>query len=200
MKRRAIILGSTGSIGQSTLDVVANLRDDWEVVALAAGSRAEALAAQANELRPSAVAIADPAGLPKLKASLAYGPTVFSGPEAHAELVDQVPCDCVVCGVVGAEGLASTLRAVELGRRIALANKEALVVAGSLLMPLARQTGAVIIPVDSEHSAIFQAMQAGQPAEVRKVHLRPSGEPCTPRRAGPPALPGRRPSARCPPG
>lgn len=177
MTKRAIVLGSTGSIGQSTLDVLANLRDEWEVVGLAAGSRGEALADQANRFRPTAVAIADPEPLPELQGTLAYSPRVFCGHEAHVELVDQVPCDCVVCAVVGAGGLASTLRAVELGRRVALANKEALVMAGSLLMPLARQTGAMIIPVDSEHSAVFQALQAGRAAEVRKVHLTASGGP-----------------------
>ena len=177
MKKRVVILGSTGSIGQSVLHVLAGLQEEWEIVGLGAGSRGESLAAQANRTRPAVVAIADHNGAAELEGALRYRPTIFSGADAHVDLVDQVPCDCVVCGVVGADGLAATLRAVELGRRIALANKEALVIAGSLLMPLARRTGALIIPVDSEHSAIFQVLQTARDAEVKKVYLTASGGP-----------------------
>ncbi|MGB2986002.1 MAG: 1-deoxy-D-xylulose-5-phosphate reductoisomerase [Phycisphaerae bacterium] len=177
MKQRVIILGSTGSIGRNTLDVLSELQDEWEIVGLAAGSRAHELAAQANRFRPTAVAIAEADRASDLTAVMNYRPDVFCGPDALVNLVDKVPCDCVVCAVVGANSLAATLRAAQLGRRIALANKEALVVAGSLLMPLAERTGATIIPIDSEHSAIFQAMRAGRRAEVRKVYLTASGGP-----------------------
>lgn len=177
MKKRVIILGSTGSIGRSALNVLAGLRDDWEVAGLAAGSRGRTLADQANRFRPDAVAIFDDGSAEDLRASLSYSPAVFSGSAALVQLVDDVPCDCTICAVVGVGGLAATIRAVELGRRVGLANKEALVIAGSLLMPLAKRSEAMIIPVDSEHSAIFQAMQAGRPADVRKVYLTASGGP-----------------------
>ncbi len=134
-------------------------------------------AAQANRFRPKAVAIADTNAESGLKTALQYSPTVFAGNDALVRLVDSVSCDCVVSAVVGTGGLPATIRAVELGRRIALANKEALVIAGSVLVPLAGRTGAAIIPVDSEHSAVFQAIHAGRTAEVRKVYLTASGGP-----------------------
>ena len=177
MKKKVIVLGSTGSIGRSALEVLAGLKDDWDVVGLAAGSRWRQLADQAVQLQPRAVAITDEANAGALESSLNGQTTVMTGDDALVRLVDEVPCDCVVSAVVGTEGLLATLRAVEQGRRIALANKEALVVAGSILMPLAEKTGAEIIPVDSEHSAIFQAMQAGRSADVRKVYLTSSGGP-----------------------
>jgi len=177
MKKRVIVIGSTGSIGKSTLAVLDAMQDEWEVVGLAAGSRYRELAEQADRFRPEAVAIAKVECAPDLKDTLACKPTILSGQDAMLTLVDRVPCDCIVSAVVGANGLAATLRAVELGRRIALANKEALVIAGSLLMPLAGLTGATIIPVDSEHSAIFQAMRAGRTSEVRAVYLTASGGP-----------------------
>lgn len=177
MKKRVIILGSTGSVGGQTLDVISRLCDDWQVVGLAAGGRCDLLAEQANRHRPEAVAIARSDRGSALDAALDYSPSVYCGTDALVELVDAVSCDCVVCAVVGTGGLAATLRAVELGRRIALANKEALVIAGSLLMPLARRSGAEILPVDSEHSAVFQALHAGRPADVRKVYLTASGGP-----------------------
>jgi len=177
MPKRAIILGSTGSIGCNALDVLAGLNGEWSVVGLAAGSRGRELAHQANRFHPQAVAIARTELSAELDAELTYSPQVFAGADAARELVDTVPFDCALCAVVGAGGLAATLRAVELGRRVALASKEVLVVAGSLLMPLARRTGAMLIPVDSEHSAIFQALHAGRRTEVRKVYLTASGGP-----------------------
>ena len=177
MKKRAIILGSTGSIGRSALEVLAALSKEWEVVGMAAGSRVRELAAQAERFRPTAVAIARTDGATDLKELLGYSPRVFAGPDGLINLIESAACDCVVCAVVGTEGLPATVRAVELGRRIALANKEALVMAGSVIMPLAERSGATIIPVDSEHSAIFQAMQAGRVADVRRVYLTASGGP-----------------------
>jgi len=177
MKKRVLVLGSTGSIGCSTLDVLTGLKDDWEVVGLAAGSRGQELACQANQWRPEAIAIAQSDIESGLRSQLDYSPELFTGKDALVRLVESVDCDCVVCGVVGSEGLAGTIRAVELGRRIALANKEALVMAGSLIMPLAKQTGAVMIPIDSEHSAIFQALQAGRSEDVHKIYLTASGGP-----------------------
>lgn len=153
------------------------MRPGWEVVGLAAGTKAGELAAQANLFRPGAVAISSADRANEVQTSLSYRPRFFSGERALEQLVEEVEADCVVCAVVGVGGLAATIRAVELGRRIALANKEALVAAGSLLMPLARRTGATLIPVDSEHSAIFQALQAGRRDDVRTVFLTASGGP-----------------------
>ena len=177
MKKRVMILGSTGSIGCNTLDVLSGLRDDWEVVGLAAGSNGQVLASQANLWRPQAVALAESQTDTDLPTLLDYSPDVFVGEDALVRLVESVDCECVVCSVVGSVGLAGTIRAVELGRRVALANKEALVMAGSLIMPLAKRTGAVIIPIDSEHSAIFQALQAGRSQDVHIIYLTASGGP-----------------------
>lgn len=177
MKKRAIILGSTGSVGRQALDVLVDVHDEWEVVGLAAGSNYQKLAEQANRFRPQSIAIGQEECSSALDAALSYAPTVYSGDKALLDLVDRTSCDCVISAVVGLAGLAATLRAVALGRRVALANKEALVIAGSLLMPLARDSGAEIIPVDSEHSAIFQAMHAGRKADVRKIYLTASGGP-----------------------
>ncbi len=177
MSQRIIILGSTGSIGRNTLDVLAGLGDEWKVVGLAAGSRGRELAEQANHYRPQAVAIANGESAGDIRTALNYKPRLFAGPDALTELVDATDADCVVCGVVGSRGLHATLRAIALGRRVALANKEAMVVAGSLLMPLARSSGATVIPVDSEHSAIYQALQAGRREDVYRVFLTASGGP-----------------------
>ncbi len=177
MSKRVIILGSTGSIGRNTLDVLVRLGADWNVVGLAAGTRGAELAEQANRFRPVALAIAGQDLVADARTPLQYRPEIFAGPDAMTRLVEEVEADCVVCAVVGACGLLALMQAVERGRRIALANKEAMVVAGSLLMPLARRTGAAIIPVDSEHSAIFQALQAGRRDDVRRVYLTASGGP-----------------------
>ncbi len=176
-RKRIIVLGSTGSVGRNTLDVLGSLSHDWEVVGLAGGAQDGVLAEQANRFRPEAVGIANADRAAGLQDALCYGPRQFAGHDALVELVESVPCDCVLIAVAGADGLAPTIRAAELGRRIALANKEALVIAGSLLTELVRRTGATIIPIDSEHSAIFQAMQAGQQSEVHQVYLTASGGP-----------------------
>jgi len=177
MKKRVIVLGSTGSIGRNSLDVIAGLTDEWEVVGLAAGSSWKALAEQASRFEPRIVALADESNTDQLQSALGARAKLISGSDALVRLVEEFECDCVVCAVVGADGLPATLRAVELGRRVALANKEALVVAGSILMPLAEGTGAEIIPVDSEHSAIYQALQAGRRCDVHKIYLTSSGGP-----------------------
>lgn len=177
MQKQAIILGSTGSIGRNVLDVLAGLNGEWNIMGLAAGSRGRELARQANRFRPQAVAIASADLAGELQGELSYSPQVFTGSDALRQLIDAVPFDTAFCAVVGAGGLGATIRAAELGKRIALASKEILVMAGSLLMALARRSGATIIPVDSEHSAIFQALHAGRRADVRKVYLTASGGP-----------------------
>ncbi len=177
MRKRVIILGATGSIGQSTLSVCEAMSDRFEVVGLAAGRNGARLAEQARRVRPTAVAMADPQALSAVRAELPPGTRTFTGTEGVVELVDQVDADFVLSAIVGAAGLPPTLRAVQLGRQIGLANKESLVVAGSLLMPLARESGSELLPVDSEHSAIFQALHSGQPREVEKIVLTASGGP-----------------------
>ncbi len=177
MRRRVIILGSTGSIGTSALDVIGALSDEFEVTGLAANTSWEDLADQVRRFRPGRVALADPNSADRLASELGGEAEVLAGDEALTELVAQTPCDVVVSAVVGAAGLPATLAAVRLGRSVALANKEAMVVAGSLMIPLARKTGAALLPVDSEHSAIFQAMHAGHREEVHRVYLTASGGP-----------------------
>ena len=177
MGKRVIILGSTGSVGQNALDVLSGLGEEWELAGIAAGSNDGKLAEQANRLQPEAVALTAPDRVAALKGALTYTPTVIGGEEALVSLIDGIECDCVISAVVGLGGLAATLRAVELGRRVALANKEVLVIAGALLTRLATRSGAEIIPVDSEHSAVFQAMHAGRASEVHRVYLTASGGP-----------------------
>jgi len=179
-RKKVIILGSTGSIGRSALSVAENLPNEIEVIGLAAHTQWERLAEQALRFRPRAVAIADERFGRVLSDRLhsdAPAPRVYAGRDALVQLVRELDADFVLAAVVGAAGLPSTLAAVEKGLTIGLANKEALVVAGSLVAPLAARSGATLIPVDSEHSAIFQAMHAGARAEVEKIVLTASGGP-----------------------
>ncbi len=176
-QKRIAILGSTGSIGRNTLEVIDDLGSGWRIVGLAAGSRSEALARQARKYEPSHVAIADNSRFEHLRGALAGDITVLNGERGLVDLVEKSDCDCVVAAIVGTAGLPATLRAVELGKTIAVANKEILVTAGAIIMPLAKRTGARLIPIDSEHSAIYQVLHAGRRNEVRKVYLTASGGP-----------------------
>ncbi len=169
-------MGSTGSIGVSTIDVVRSLGADYQVVGLAARSRWEDLLEQCGLLHPRAVAIADPACASRLRPRL-NGTELLTGPEGLVELASRPESDFLVAAIVGAAGLASTVAAVQAGKTVGLANKETLVVAGSIVVPLARKTGSHLLPIDSEHSAIFQAMAAGRRSEVRRVYLTASGGP-----------------------
>ncbi len=177
MRKRILILGATGSIGRSALDVVAALPDRFEVVGLAARREWRRLAEQAAQHPHAALALADEQHFADLRALLPRGARLFVGSDGLVELVRATQADFVLSAIVGAAGLPPTLAAVERGIDVGLANKEALVVAGPLMTALARQRGARLIPVDSEHSAIFQAMQAGRAEEVRKIFLTASGGP-----------------------
>ena len=177
MHKRIIILGSTGSIGQAALEVVTALGDEVEIVGLAAGNNWQLLAEQAARFGVSSVAIASENGYDVLRRACPSGTNVLVGAPGVAELVRGSDANFVVAAIVGAAGLPATLAAVERGMDIALANKESLVVAGSLIMPLARERGSRLIPVDSEHSAVFQALQCGRQEEVRKIYLTASGGP-----------------------
>jgi len=176
--KRVAILGSTGSIGCSTLDVIRHLGAPYAASALAANRQVEKLAAQVREFKPAAVALADQSKLAELKDRLGSTDLDFYGGEGGlVDLVRRDDVDIVLAAVVGAAGLPAVLAAVAAGKTLALANKESLVVAGSLLMPEARRRGTPVLPVDSEHSAIFQAIQCGKGAEVRRIILTASGGP-----------------------
>ena len=170
---RLAILGSTGSIGTSCLDVVRHRPGDFSVAALVAGSSADVLRQQADEFSPSVAALAAP---PEDDAGRASWPCEFvAGDEAIDAIVSGDDVDTVVAAIVGVAGLRSTLAAVEAGKRVALANKEAMVVAGPLVNAAAKASGATIVPVDSEHSALLQAIAAGGRDRVSRVILTASG-------------------------
>jgi len=177
MHKRIIILGSTGSIGQAALQVVTALGDEVEIVGLAAGNNWRLLAEQAARFGVASVAIASENGYDALRRACPRGTNVLAGAPGVVQLVRQSDANLVVAAIVGAAGLPATLAAVERGMDVALANKESLVAAGSLIMPLARERGSRLIPVDSEHSAVFQALQCGRREEVRKIYLTASGGP-----------------------
>ena len=177
MSAGVTILGSTGSIGTQALEVIGHLGGSHRVVGLSAARRWELLAEQAEACRPEAVAIEDPALADQLAPRLNGSIDLLRGPRALVELAERPESDVVIAAIVGAAGLPATLAAVGAGKRIGLANKEALVVAGSVLIPLARERGATLLPIDSEHSAIFQALQAGRRDEVHKIYLTASGGP-----------------------
>jgi 1-deoxy-D-xylulose-5-phosphate reductoisomerase len=178
------ILGSTGSIGCSSLDVVSAFPDRFRVAALAAGRAIERLAEQVARFRPELVSIDSPDDVSRLERLLPAGLScrIVSGPEGLAEAATHPGADTVVGGLVGALGLRSALAAIGAGKRLALANKEPLVVAGPLILAEAARTGAEILPVDSEHSAIHQAMRCGRPEEAHRLVLTASGGPFRERR------------------
>lgn len=172
-----LVLGSTGSIGTQTLDVARHAPSDIRVRGLAASRSWRALLEQAREFRPEFVALTDPEAADELRPALPKGVALLSGPEALVELARTAEYDVCVHGVVGAAGLSATVAVLERGRTLALANKESLVVAGHLLVPLAAEHGAEIVPVDSEHSAIFQCLRGERVDRVRRVWLTASGGP-----------------------
>lgn len=175
---RVAVLGSTGSIGQSTIDVIAASGGRLAPDLLAAWRSTGPLLEQARRLRPRWVVVGDPAAAAAIHmGDLPEGTELAVGPEALDELVTDPAIDRVVSAIVGAAGLRSTWAAIEAGKTVALANKETLVMAGPLVMRRAAETGARIIPVDSEHSAIHQALACGRPAEVERLVLTASGGP-----------------------
>lgn len=177
MAKQVVVLGSTGSIGKSTLDVCRNLGDEVVITGLAAGSQWELLAAQAREHSVPRVSIACEDGYAKLKSELAgSGIEVLHGPEGACELVAE-RCDSVLAAISGAAGLPPVLEAARRGRRLCLSNKESLVLTGPILGKIARENGCELVPVDSEHSAIFQALQSGTSKEAKRLILTASGGP-----------------------
>ena len=177
-KRRIATLGSTGSIGTQTLDVVRQHRDLFEVEMISAGSNVELLAAQALEFDVNNVVICNEARYPKLCELLKDSDSkVWTGVDSLCSLVRGEGVDIVVGAMVGFSGLRPTLAALEAGKIVALANKETLVAAGALVTATMREHGAVILPVDSEHSAIFQCLLGAQGNTVERIHLTASGGP-----------------------
>jgi 1-deoxy-D-xylulose-5-phosphate reductoisomerase len=179
------VLGSTGTVGEATLDVAARHPDRLRVVALAAHSNHEALFAQVERHRPEVAALADRTAAARLAQRVADAglPTrVAGGADALVDVATLAGADAVMAAIVGAVGLAPTLAAAAAGKQVLLANKESLVLAGSLLLEAARKSGATILPIDSEHNAIFQCLPAGagtgaKAAGVARIHLTASGGP-----------------------
>lgn len=177
-KRRIAILGSTGSIGTQTLDVVRQHRDLFEVEMISANNNIEMLAAQAREFEVGQVVVCNEARYEKLCSLLEDSDsTVWTGIDSLCSLVRSENVDIVVGAMVGFSGLRPTLAALAAGKIVALANKETLVAAGALVTRTMREHGAVILPVDSEHSAIFQCLLGAQGNTVEKIHLTASGGP-----------------------
>lgn len=177
MKKRIAILGSTGSIGTQALDVVRAHADVLEVEVLTANSSADMLIRQAIEFRPNAVVIADEAYYQQVQEALQpYDIKVFAGRGSLLDIVEMSGIDMVLVALVGYAGLEPTYRALKAGKQVALANKETLVAGGGLIMPMVREGGRVLLPVDSEHSAIFQSM-VGEQVPVSKILLTASGGP-----------------------
>ena len=183
-KKRVLLLGSTGSIGENTDRVVQNLAEELELVGLAAHSSWERLLEQITSHHPEAVALVDQEAAGKLRAALENAddkagalPRIYEGEEGLVELVRETEADVLVAAISGAAGLPANIAALETGKDLALANKESLVMSGSILTRLARENDRRILPVDSEHSAIFQSLEAGSREEVERVILTASGGP-----------------------
>lgn len=176
--KKIAILGSTGSIGTQTLDVVREHSDELQVVALAAGSNKERLKEQIKEFHPKLVSLSDEKKAQELKEELAGEQVeVVCGMEGLIEVAGVDSADVVVTAVVGMMGILPTMEAIKKGKDIALANKETLVTAGHLIIPMAKEYGVSILPVDSEHSAIFQSLQGEPKAALDKILLTASGGP-----------------------
>lgn len=177
-KRQLAILGSTGSIGTQALEVVSEHSDLFEVYALTANNQVDLLINQARKYMPEVVVIANERKYPELKEALEDLPIkVWAGSDAIAQMVQSEPIDMVLTAMVGYSGLRPTISAIKAGKAIALANKETLVVAGELIMKLAAEHKVPILPVDSEHSAIFQCLTGAYDNSIEKILLTASGGP-----------------------
>src|SRR5436305_9113183 len=193
-RKRVVILGATGSIGESAAKVARDIPDRMQIVGIAANTNAQKLAAQANELRPEAVCIVDETKVDELRALLRYQPRVLSGEAGLQEIAGVDSADMVLVAIVGTGGLRPALAAIEAGKDLAVASKEILVMAGEIVMRKAREKGVEVLPVDSEHNAIFQCLQGArglsapnsrsaeaaptfQSTDIRRIILTASGGP-----------------------
>ena len=176
--KRIVILGSTGSIGANTLDVVSKFPDCFQVVGLAAGSKDEILESQIRDFHPKVVALSCPDAAKRLRARIDTRQVdVWDGERGLCDISRFPECDLVISAIVGAVGLKPTLSAIQAGRQVALANKEPMVMAGQLMQQEAQKHGITIFPIDSEHSAIFQSMEGHRKTDIRRVVLTASGGP-----------------------
>jgi 1-deoxy-D-xylulose-5-phosphate reductoisomerase len=175
-RKRIVVLGATGSIGESTLKVARDIPERVEIVGLAANSNAEKLAAAANEVRPESVCLVDTTKIDILRKALEYEPRIFVGEEGLREIACLTDAEMVLVAIVGTGGLRPALAAIEGGKDLAVASKEILVMAGEIVMREAHENGVHVLPVDSEHNAIFQCLD-GRPSEVRRIILTASGGP-----------------------
>src|SRR5256712_9040704 len=175
-RKRVVILGATGSIGESALKVACDIPERMEIVGLAAKSNAQKLAEAANEVRPESVCLVDETRIDVLRRALDYQPRIFSGEVGLLEIACLTNADMVLVAIVGTAGLRPALAAIEAGKDLAVASKEILVMAGEIVMREAREKGVHVLPVDSEHNAIFQCLD-GRASEIRRIILTASGGP-----------------------
>jgi 1-deoxy-D-xylulose-5-phosphate reductoisomerase len=176
-RRRVVVLGATGSIGESALKVAQDIPERMEIVGLAANRNAAKLAAQANLVRPEAVCLVDESKLAELRGALHYEPVIYAGEKGLAEIACLTSAEMVLVAVVGTGGLRPALAAIEAGKDLAVASKEILVMAGEAVMSAAARKKARVLPVDSEHNAIFQCLDGRSADDVRRVILTASGGP-----------------------
>jgi 1-deoxy-D-xylulose-5-phosphate reductoisomerase len=176
-RKRVVILGATGSIGESALKVARDIPERMEIVGLAANSNAEKLAAAANETRAQSVCLVDETKIEILQRALAYNPRIFTGEKGLREIACLTDAEIVLVAIVGTGGLRPALAAIEAGKDLAVASKEILVMAGETVMREARDNGVNVLPVDSEHNAIFQCLEGKSSLDVRRIILTASGGP-----------------------
>jgi 1-deoxy-D-xylulose-5-phosphate reductoisomerase len=176
-RKRVVILGATGSIGESALKVARDIPERMEIVGLAANSNAEKLAAAANETRAQSVCLVDETKIDALQRALAYKPRIFAGQEGLREIACLTNAEMVLVAIVGTGGLRPALAAIDAGKDLAVASKEILVMAGEIVMREARDNDVRVLPVDSEHNAIFQCLEGKSSLDIRRIILTASGGP-----------------------
>src|SRR5947208_3846636 len=176
-RKRVVILGATGSIGESALNVARDIPERMEVVGLAANSNAEKLAAAANATRAQSVCLVDETKIDALQRALAYKPRIFAGQKRLSDSAGLTNAEMVLVAIVGTGGLRTALAAIEAGKDLAVASKEILVMAGEIVMREARDNEVRVLPVDSEHNAIFQCLEGKKSSDIRRIILTASGGP-----------------------
>src|SRR5213080_2093850 len=176
-RKRVVILGATGSIGESALKVARDIPERMEIVGLAANSNAQKLAEAANEIRPESVCLVDETNIDILRKALNYQPRIFASEEGLREIACLTNAEMVLVAIVGTGGLRPALAAIEAGKDLAVASKEILVMAGEIVMREARENGVRVLPVDSEHNAIFQCLEGKKSSDIRRIILTASGGP-----------------------